>query len=122
MKRMLVVFMGALAALSGCCLFIPAECRYLKSAEGTATIADIRQRLGTPIVESIATTGETVWVYEVREEQPFHRGTPTGFWCDEYRLAFDRDKVLRRWDHRSFFHGGVFRPEPCRAGYERPAL
>lgn len=49
-------------------------------------------------------TGEALWRYEVLEEQPTDRGTPTGFWCDDYRLTFDASGVLRHWPHRSFYH------------------
>lgn len=34
------------------------------------------------------------------------------------RLAFDENGALRDWTHRSFFHGGEVRPEPCQAGHE----
>lgn len=110
-----------LLLLSACVLIIPPECRYLKAAQNRATMAEVQERLGVPLAKNDIPTG-TTWLYEVREEQPTHRGTPTGFWCDEYRVNFDLSGVLRDWTHRSFFHKGELQPEPCRAGYERLAL
>ncbi|HEY6084550.1 MAG TPA: hypothetical protein VIU63_04100 [Nitrospira sp.] len=109
-------------ATAGCSLFIPSECRYLKTAQDKAAEQEVRTHLGTPVMMNTLSGGGSFWLYEVREEQPTHRGTPTGFWCDEYRLTFDSGGILRDWKHRSFFHGGELRPEPCRLGYERLAL
>jgi hypothetical protein len=122
MRKTHLVALIALCVTAGCSLFIPAECRYLKVAQDRATVDDVQKRLGRPVAGTVVSTGEAVWLYEVLEEQPSHRGTPTGFWCDEYNLTFDASGMLRRWSHRSFFHGGELRPEPCRAGYERLAL
>ena len=120
MKPILHLAVALTVILSGCALFIPWECRYLKSVEGRATFTEVQQKLGA-LAKVDGPKGMT-WLYEVREEQPSHRGTPTGFWCDEYRLAFDDTGVLRDWTHRSFFHKGELQPEPCQAGYERLAL
>ncbi len=111
-----------LLVMTGCSLLIPKESRYLKVAQDRALGEEVQGKLGPPIERTTLPGGGTLWRYEVREEQPTHRGTPTGFWCDEYRLTFDRGAVLRHWTHRSFFHGGALRPEPCQAGYERLAL
>ena len=107
--------------LSACALIIPPECRYLKAAQNHATMAEVQERLGVPLTRNDTPNG-TTWLYEVLEEQPTHRGTPTGFWCDEYRVSFDSDGILRAWTHRSFFHKGELQPEPCQAGYEHLAL
>jgi hypothetical protein len=122
MKSTLAIALVVLWLMAGCSLFIPKECRYLKVAQNRATGEEVQQKLGAPLERIAVPTGERLWRYEVLEEQPTHRGTPTGFWCDEYRLTFDREGVLRDWTHRSFFHGGELRPEPCQAGYERLAL
>ena len=116
----LVLLLAMSFILCGCALFIPWECRYLKAVQGRATLTEVQQKLGT-LAKVDGPNGMT-WLYEVREEQPSHRGTPTGFWCDEYRLAFDEKGVLQDWTHRSFFHKGELQPEPCQAGYERLAL
>ncbi len=110
-----------LLILSACALIIPPECRYLKVAQNHASMAEVQERLGVPLAKQHSPKGAT-WLYEVLEEQPTHRGTPTGFWCDEYRVSFDPDGILRAWTHRSFFHKGELQPEPCQAGYERLAL
>lgn len=110
-----------LLILPACALIIPPECRYLKTAQHHATMAEVQERLGTPLNQFDGSNG-AMWLYEVREEQPTHRGTPTGFWCDEYQVNFDSKGVLRDWTHRSFFHKGELQPEPCRDGYEHLAL
>ena len=122
MRHLLLLSLFTLVGTAGCSILIPAESRYLKSAQDRATEIEVQKQLGMPLARTTVSTGEAVWLYEVLEEQPTHRGTPTGFWCDEYRLTFDRNQVLRQWGHRSFFHGGELRPEPCHAGYERLAL
>ena len=118
---MKALLLSLLVILPACVLIIPSECRYLNAAQNHATMADVQQRLGEPLARNDLPNG-TTWLYEVREEQPFHRGTPTGFWCDEYRVTFDSSGILRDWTHRSFFHKGELQQEPCRAGYERLAL
>ena len=122
MKSLFQVMLIALFCTAGCSLLIPKESRYLKVAQDRATGEEVRKQLGTPLATTAASSSEAIWLYEVLDEQPTYRGTPTGFWCDEYRLSFDTSGVLRRWTHRSFFHGGELRPEPCQAGYERLAL
>jgi hypothetical protein len=111
-----------LLILSACALIIPPECRYLKAAQNHATMAEVQERLGPPLTKNDIPPHGATWLYEVREEQPTHRGTPTGFWCDEYRVSFDASGILRVWTHRSFYHKGELQPEPCQAGYERLAL
>jgi hypothetical protein len=115
-----VVLAFSFSLLWGCALLIPWECRYLQSVQGRATFTDVQERLG-PLAKVDGPRGPT-WLYEVREEQPTHRGTPTGFWCDEYWVTFDSNGMLQAWTHRSFFHKGELQPEPCEAGYERLAL
>ena len=121
MKPAFLLPLAIVFMLCGCSLFIPRECLYLKAAQGRATTQEVQLALGAPLAR-VDELNVKMWLYEVLEEQPSHRGTPTGFWCDEYRLVFDGNGVLRDWAHRSFFHGGELRPEPCRAGYERLAL
>lgn len=111
----LVLICMAILSL-GCALFIPKETRYLRSAEHRATQDQVRQELGVPAVISSNDSGEAVWVYQVREEEPGSRWTSSGLWCDEYVLTFDRDRVLRQWTHRSEFHGGERMPLYCVTG------
>ena len=120
MTHVLLLPLALVFTLSGCALLIPWECLYLKAVQGRATFTEVQQKLGA--LAKVDGPKGIMWLYEVREEQPSHRGTPTGFWCDEYRLAFDDRGVLRDWTHRSFFHKGELQPEPCQAGYERLAL
>ena len=66
------------------------ETRYLQSAQGQASEEDVAQRLGRPAAASTNQAGETVWVYQVREQEAGNRWTSTGLWCDEYVVTFDR--------------------------------
>ena len=114
MKGLLqAALMSLLLAGTGCMLFVAKETLYLKTAQDRATQEEVRQRLGRPWVTTARPTGETVWVYEVREEEPGARWTSTGMWCDEYVLTFDKEGVLRRWTHKSQLHGGELMPMYC---------
>lgn len=116
MPRLLSVScMGLLVTVIGCSLVIPKETRFLKSAQGHATQDEVKQELGPPLFTS-AQSGESVWVYQVREEQTGSRVTASGIWCDEYVLTFDSQGVLRRWTHQSKFHGGELAPTYCVPG------
>ena len=115
-------WVGLGLAVSGCVVFQANESRYLRSAEGRATQAEIRQHLGPPWRTGSTPAGEPQWIYEVREEDPGSRWTSNGLWCDEYVLTFDGQGVLRRWTHRSFFHGGELMPDRCETGVKKPAV
>ena len=96
----------------GCALFIPKETRYLESAQGRATQDEVQQQLGPPKFTETQ-VGETIWVYQVRQQEPGDRAVVAGAWCDEYVLTFDGRAVLQRWTHRSYFHGGEVMPTYC---------
>jgi len=115
-------WIGLLLVVSGCAVFEAKETRYLRSVQGQATQAEIRQHMGPPWRTASTPVGEVQWVYEVREEDPGSRWTSTGLWCDEYVLTFDSHAVLRRWTHRSFFHGGELMPDRCESGVQKPAV
>jgi outer membrane protein assembly factor BamE (lipoprotein component of BamABCDE complex) len=103
-----------------CTVFIPKETRYLESAQGRATQDEVRQELGPPqFTETQA--GTTIWVYQVRQQEPGGRTVVTGAWCDEYVLAFDGREVLQRWTHSSYFHGGENMPTYCVPGGFKPS-
>lgn len=108
----IAVFM-MLTVAAGCALFVPKEYRYLQGAEGRATQQDVERQLGKPAVATSNEAGEAVWIYRVREEQSGGRWTASGLWCDEYRLTFGPDGVLRAWTHRSHFHAGELMPTSC---------
>lgn len=116
-----VLLLSLLVLIQGCSLFIPKETRYLKTAQDRATQEEVRQRLGQPMLTSATQAGEMVWVYEVRQEDPGSRWTSAGLWCDEYVLTFDNQSVLRRWTHKSQFHGGETMPTYCVTGGFKPA-
>lgn len=103
--------LGMVAA--GCSLLIPQESLYLKSAQDRATQEEVQQRLGRPALTAVTQTGEAVWVYEIRTEEPGSRWTSIGMWCDEYVLTFDKQGVLRRWTNKSQLHGGELMPTYC---------
>ncbi len=103
--------------LSGCVLVLPKESRYLRSAEGRASQDDVVQNLGMPLLKTRDSEGKEMWVYQFREQDPGIGWTSTGLWCDEYVLIFDDRAILRRWTHKSQFHGGELMPSHCvRAG------
>jgi hypothetical protein len=99
--------------LIGCVLFIPKETSYLRSAQDRATQNDVKRELGSPSLAVATRAGESVWVYQVREEQSGSRMTASGLWCDEYVLVFDGRGMLRSWTHQSQFHGGEMAPKYC---------
>ena len=94
MKSTLTIALAVLCMTAGCSMLIPKESRYLKTAGGQATSDEVQRQLGRPIERTLVQTGEALWRYEVLEEQPTQRGTPTGFWCDDYRLTFDASGVV----------------------------
>lgn len=106
-------FLCAALLLTGCTLFVDSKASFLKSAEGRATQQEVEQEWGPPVMISSRPTGESRWVYEVREEEPGSRWSSSGLWCDQYVLMFDRDRVLRGWTHRTHFHGGERMPAFC---------
>lgn len=114
MKTLVTVPLLSLFIMAaGCALFVPKETRYLQSAQDRATQEEIQRQLGSPALTGSSEKGDVVWVYRVREEDPGSRWTSSGLWCDEYVLTFDRQAVLRRWTHRSQFHGGELMPTYC---------
>lgn len=114
------------ALLAGCALFVSKESLYLKSAQNRATQEEVRQHLGAPRSVSSTETGDVVWMYEVRDIEPMSQSSwsTLGSWCDEYRVTFDKEGVLRQWGHRSFVHGGELMPASCNSaiGVEKPAF
>jgi hypothetical protein len=120
MKTLLLALLLTLIMIgTGCVLFVPREALYLRSATGTATQENVRQTLGPPKLTSAKPSGESLWLYEVREEEPGSRWTSTGLWCTEYLLTFDRQGVLRGWEEKAQFHGGERMPVYCVPdGYE----
>lgn len=116
-RGVLVTLMGA--AILGCTVFQGKETVYLRDAKDRATQGDVRQELGTPRQISSTPTGEAVWLYEIREEEPGSRWTSSGMWCERYTLTFDAGGILRHWARKSYFHGGELMPISCEAGLLR---
>lgn len=106
-----VVIISVLAA--ACSLFQNREAAYLDSVKGRATQAEVRQKLGPPNATRESEGGETIWVYEFREQQAGNRFTSPGMWCGQYLLTFDDKAVLQRWRQLSHFHGGELMPTEC---------
>lgn len=93
-----------MATVVDCALFQSKEARYLSSAVNRATEDEVQQRLGNPIRIVHDGAQRTVWEYEIREyvEGGNNSWTMTGtWWCDEYDLTFDHQRMLRKWTHRS---------------------
>lgn len=114
-----LLLLGLMVAMAGC-VFLPKETRYLHRAQGRATQEDVREHLGAPKFTDMK-AGETIWVYQVREQQPGGRAVTPGTWCDEYVLTFDGRAVLQHWTHASYFHGGEIMPTYCVPGGFTPS-
>jgi hypothetical protein len=100
------------------CASSSSETHYLRQAEGKATQAEIRERLGPPVSTTTAGAG-SIWVYQVREMQPGSRINAPGLWCEEYVLRFDSQTVLREWSRKTHFHGGETQPTFCVPGSQQ---
>ncbi len=108
--------LGTLAisiGITACSHFQNKEATYLDSAKGRATQTEVRQELGAPKAIRNAEGGETVWVYEFREQQSGNRFTAPGMWCEQYLVTFDDKTVLKKWKQLSHFHGGELMPTEC---------
>ncbi|MEK6804208.1 MAG: hypothetical protein AABZ34_16330 [Nitrospirota bacterium] len=116
MMRFVPVSLVVVAMLSSCALVLPKETRYLRSAQGRSNQAEVAQVLGRPLMTTTSPEDDAVWVYQVREQEAGNRWTSTGLWCDEYVLTFDNRSILRRWTHKSEFHGGELMPTYCVPG------
>lgn len=116
-----LIWVGLVLAVSGCTLFEGKETTFLRSAQDRATQEEVRQRLGPPQLATSTRSAESVWVYQVRQQQPGSRINAPGLWCDEYVITFDSQAVLRRWTHRSYFHGGEVMPTYCVPDGYKPA-
>ncbi len=114
--RFVPVSLVVVAMLSSCALVLPKETRYLRSAQGRSNQAEVAQVLGRPLMTTTSPEDDAVWVYQVREQEAGNRWTSTGLWCDEYVLTFDNRSILRRWTHKSEFHGGELMPTYCVPG------
>src|SRR2546430_17654386 len=107
MKAILQVSLwGVLAVMMGCALVTPNETLYLRSALDRATQEEVKQRLGPPWRTTARPAGESVGVYEVREQAPGCSWTPRGLWCDEYVPKFDNPAALGRWTPETQFLTG----------------
>ena len=102
-----------------CSHFQTKEAVYLDSVKGRGTQAEVRQELGAPKAMRQAEGGETIWVYELMEQQSGNRFTAPGVWCEQYLLTFDDKAVFQRWRQLSHFHGGELMPTECIPGSEQ---
>lgn len=105
---------------AACSHFQNREAAYLDSVKGRGTEAEVRKELGTPKAIRQSEGGETVWVYELMEQQSGNRFTAPGVWCEQYVLTFDDKAVFQRWRQLSHFHGGELMPTECIPGAEPP--
>jgi hypothetical protein len=83
--------------VTACALFQSWQVGYLKSAVNHATKADVIRRMGTPRTTGTLNTGDSLLLYRVREYQAGDLNGPGRWWCEEYRLVFDRAEILRDW-------------------------
>ena len=101
---------------TACSHFQNKEAAYLDSVKGRGTQAEVRQELGVPKAVRQTEGGETIWVYELLEQQAGNRMTAPGMWCEQYLLTFDDKAVLVRWRQVTYFHGGELMPTECIPG------
>ena len=113
-----VTAITVLALLGACSQFQTREAAYLDSVKGRGTQTEVRNALGDPKAIRPSDGGESVWVYEVMEQQSGNRFTAPGVWCEQYLLTFDDKAVLQRWRQLSHFHGGELMPKECIPGSE----
>ena len=73
-----LVWAGLVLTVSGCTLFGGKETTFLRSAQDRATQEEVRQRLGPPQFTTSTQLSESVWVYQVREQQPGSRVNAPG--------------------------------------------
>lgn len=106
------------ALLGACSHFQTREAAYLDSVKGRGTQTEVRKALGDPKAIRPSEGGESLWVYEVMEQQSGNRFTAPGMWCEQYLLSFDDKAVLQRWRQLSHFHGGELMPKECIPGLE----
>ena len=112
LSRLVTTFCVAIVCF-GCALFEGKDVAWLEDAQGQATQEQVRKRWGEPTSSRLVESGESLWIYEKREEQPGNRYAAPGTWCEEYALTFDNQAILRHWTHRSYFHGGELMPARC---------
>lgn len=98
---------------TACSHFQTKEAAYLDSVKGRGTQAEVQQALGAPSAVRKAEGGETVWVYDVMEQQSGNRFTAPGVWCEQYLLTFDDKAVFLHWRQLTHFHGGELMPTQC---------
>jgi hypothetical protein len=99
--------------LSACSSFESQQAAFLEAAQNRASQEEIRRQWGEPTTTRSLEGGQSLWTYEKREQQAGSRYSAPGMWCNEYALTFDEQKILRRWTHRSYFHGGELMPRQC---------
>jgi outer membrane protein assembly factor BamE (lipoprotein component of BamABCDE complex) len=100
-------------ALAACASFESKQAAFLDAAQGRASHEDIRLRLGEPTNRRSLDGGQSLWIYEKREQQSGSRYAAPGMWCKEYALTFDERGILQHWTRRSYFHGGELMPRQC---------
>lgn len=104
---------------AACSHFQTKEAAYLDSVKGRGTQAEVRQELGPPKAIRKAEGGETIWVYELMEQQSGNRFTAPGVWCEQYLVTFDDKAIFQRWKQVTHFHGGELMPTECIPGTDQ---
>jgi hypothetical protein len=104
---------------TACSHFQTKEAAYLDSVKGRGTEAEVRKELGVPKAVRQVEGGQTVWVYELMDQQAGNRFTAPGVWCEQYLLTFDDKAVFQRWRQLSHFHAGELMPTECIPGSEQ---
>ncbi len=99
-----IVF-AAFLLLTACGLFQSWQARYLKNAVNHGTKGEIIRRMGPPRQTSALSGGDSLLLYQFKEFQDGDLNGPGRWWCEEYRLRFDRDEILRQWTENGCSRG-----------------
>ena len=91
------MLVASLFVLTSCGLFQPWQVAYLKTAVDHATVEEVAQRMGPPRLTIPLTSGDTLWRYRNCEYQAGDLEVSGRWWCDNYKIRFDKDHILREW-------------------------
>jgi hypothetical protein len=93
------ILLASFFLVVSCALFQPWQVAYLKTGANHVTMEEVAQRMGPPCETetSVLASGGTVWRYRNCEYQAGDLEGPGRWWCDNYKLSFDKDHILRQW-------------------------
>jgi len=97
LSRMLMAASALAFVLTAC---VPAQWDYLIEATDRATQEDVEDHLGAPDSVKVLEDDNSLWTYRYESTSSWwgkRSDMVGGLPCAEYRLTFDRQKILRYW-------------------------